>query len=126
MEYLEKRLPPQLLKYLISIFSLFFILSMLLFITDAAKAQPSNDNCASATTLTVGAPCTNGTNVGATIQLGEPLTLDCWASAPDNTVWYKFTTSTAGNYIISTDNGGTTDTQIKLYSSACGIYTLVG
>ena len=54
---------------------------MVLVIADAANAQPSNDNCASATVLTVGAACTNGTNVGATVQLGEPTAAGCWASA---------------------------------------------
>src|SRR5689334_19233248 len=84
-------------------------------------AQPNN-NCASATVLTVGAPCTNGTNAGATLEFGEPALAGCWASAASNTVWYTFTTGSAGNYTISTDNGGTTDTELKLYSSACGVY----
>lgn len=100
---------------------LFACMSLFLFISNAF-AQPNN-NCASATVLTVGAPCTNGTNAGATTEFGEPVLAGCWASAASNTVWYTFTTGTAGNYTISTDNGGTTDTQLKLYSSACGIYT---
>src|SRR6185436_7946557 len=85
-------------------------------LTYNANAQPNN-NCASATVLTVGAPCTNGTNVGATLELGEPSAAGCWASAASNTVWYKFTTGAAGMYVISTDNGGATDAQLKLYSS---------
>jgi hypothetical protein len=125
MKYSERHLNPQLLEHLTTFFTILFIISIVLFISDA-NAQPANDNCASAINLTVGAPCTNGTNVAATTQLGEPLTPDCWLTAPSNTVWYKFATTTAGNYIISTDNGGTTDTEMKLYSSACGIYTLIG
>jgi hypothetical protein len=99
---------------------------ILLFFSNNGNAQPVNNNCANATVLTVGASCTNGNNILANLQLGEPSAAGCWFSAADNTVWYTFTTGTAGSYVISTDNGGTTDTQIKLYSSACGTYTEIG
>lgn len=91
-------------------------------------AQPLNDNCSNASTLTVGAPCTNGTNVGATIEAGETVGATgtgCWLTAPNNTVWYQFTTGAAGNYTVSTDNGGSTDTQIKILSGTCGAFTSV-
>src|SRR4051812_21674291 len=84
-------------------------------------AQPVNNNCANATTITVGSACTNGTTAGATLEAGEnsgATGQGCWATAPDNTVWYKFTTGAAGNYTASTDNGGNNDTQIKLLSGS--------
>jgi hypothetical protein len=126
MKYLEKHLSLPLVKKLIAIFTALFILSSILLFVDAANAQPANDNCANATVLTVGASCTNGTNVLATLEAGEPTTQGCWLSAVDRTVWYRFTTGAAGVYYITTDNGGTTDTQLKLYSSACGTYTEIG
>jgi hypothetical protein len=98
-------------------------ISFTMMIALSAQSQPNN-NCASATVLTVGAACTNGTNVGSTLEIGEP-TPACWLTAANTTVWYRFTTGAAGNYVVSTDNGGTTDTQMQLYSSACGIYTPV-
>jgi hypothetical protein len=104
----------------------FTIALFLFFFVSAVNAQPANDNCANATVLTVGAACTNGTNALATLQSGEPITAGCWFSTATNTVWYTFTTGSAGTYVISTDNGGTTDTQLKLYSSACGTYTEIG
>jgi hypothetical protein len=123
MKYLEKHLSLPLLQRLLAIFTAIFILSFILLFMDAANAQPANDNCANATVLTVGAGCTSGTNTAATLQAGEPTAAGCWLSAVDRTVWYRFTTGAAGTYVITTDNGSTTDTQLKLYSSACGVYT---
>lgn len=82
-----------------------------------------NDLCANAINLTVGAPCTNGNNFGATTELGENTAAGCWTDLGlvpvDHTVWYRFTTGVAGLYTVSTDNGGTFDSQLKLYT-ACG------
>jgi gliding motility-associated-like protein len=102
---------------------------LVLFLTSFSAllhAQPNN-NCSGATALTVGAACTNGTNVGATLEAGETTGATgtgCWASAPSNTVWYTFTTGLAGNYTVSTDNGGSADTEIKILSGTCGAFTL--
>ncbi len=103
---------------LISLFAVFFGATV--------YAQPANDNCVNAQTLTVGAPCANGTNAAATVQPGEPTAAGCWGGVANRTVWYKFTTGVAGTYTISTDNGGTTDTQLKLYSGTCAAPVLVG
>jgi hypothetical protein len=90
-----------------------------------AGAGPANDCCVNAVDLIVGAACTNGTNVGALSDVADPAQ-GCWASASSHTVWYKFTTSTAGSYTVSTDNGGTTNTQLKVFSGTCGSFTQVG
>ncbi|MCE3297286.1 MAG: hypothetical protein K0R65_3000 [Crocinitomicaceae bacterium] len=90
----------------------------------SVAAQPANDNCASATVLTVNGACTSGTNVAATTQLGET-GQGCWGTATSNTVWYRFTTGAAGVYNVGTDNGGTTDTQIKIISGSCAVQTTV-
>lgn len=66
-------------------FLLVFILSYCTFTFGQA---PANDNCASATTLTVGASCTSGTTANATIQGSEAV---AWCgSAPSQSVWYNF------------------------------------
>lgn len=85
-------------------------------------AQPANNNCANAITLTVDAPCTAGTNAGANTEIGETAA-GCWASAANNTVWYRFTTSTAGYYAASTSGGA--DTQLKIISGSCVAQTTV-
>ncbi len=105
---------------------IFYKLSIVILFGTCANqmfAQPNN-NCASATVLTVGAACTNGTNVGSNVEVGEP-PAGCWLTPPNNTVWYRFTTGAAGNYTVSTDNGGTTDTQLKILSGACGAFATV-
>lgn len=93
-------------------------------------AQPGNDACGSATTLTVGAACTNGTNVAATLALGEAAATlgaganNCWGTAANQTVWYTFTTAAAGTYNIGTTSSAT-DTQIKIISGSCAVPTVV-
>ncbi|HLC82215.1 MAG TPA: hypothetical protein VJI69_00200, partial [Bacteroidia bacterium] len=83
-------------------------------------AQPANNLCSNAITLTIGAPCTNGTNVAATTTPATDGATVCWASAASNTVWYQFTTAaTPQTYVISTDNGGAADAQMKLFTSTC-------
>lgn len=114
-----------------------FLFSLALFLigTVSVWAQaPANDACSGAITLTLGPGCTIGSNVGATADTtpsgedaigGVP---GCWASDPDATVWYTFTTGAAGFYSISTNNGTNdfdADAQLKLYSGSCGSLTLM-
>src|SRR5687768_14664880 len=79
-----------------------------------AIAQPSNNPCNNAISLIVNAPCTNGNNNGATLD--GPAAQGCWASVPNQDVWYTFTTIAAGIYTVTTDNGINTDMQLKVYS----------
>ena len=57
---------------------------------------PSNDDCANAIPLTVGASCISGTTVGASIEAGENNT--CNAN-PDQSVWYNFVATRADMYV---------------------------
>lgn len=87
----------------------------------SAFAQPVNDDCSGAISLTPGTildACTIGSNVDATIETNEPAG-NCWASAEDATVWYKFTVSNNGSYTITTDfaDGNGADTQLQLFST---------
>ncbi len=92
-----------------------------------SNAQPSNNNCGSATPLTVNGACVNGTNVAATVQAvpfnEAASTPSCWLTAPNNTVWYSVTPSTTGVHVISLDNGGTFDSQLQVYSGTCASLT---
>lgn len=88
------------------------------------KAQPTNDDICSATTLIAGATsCTGGTNVSSTLAGGDLLG-SCWVGATkSNTVWYKFVAPTYGNVTVTTEHagGGTlTDPQLAVFSSSDG------
>lgn len=108
------------------------ILLIVIFLPAILFAQPANDNCANAIALTAGTNCITGTNVGATVEAWEnvaPTNAQCWASAPNFTVWYKFTPVVTGMFSVSLDNrlsdAGEPDTQMKLLSGTCGAFTLV-
>lgn len=64
-----------------------------------SAAAPSNDNCGSATPLTVNAACINGTTENGTTQAGEALTPSCVASAFNQTVWYSFVATNVNMYV---------------------------
>ncbi len=99
-------------------------------LTVTAAPEPGNDNCGSATALVVDdAYCngtnTNGTNLGATDSGVSVAT--CYNYGL-NDVWYSFVAPTDTATIdVSTDFlGGTLyDTEVALYSGACGSLTLI-
>lgn len=80
-------------------------------------SAPANDNCSGATTVTVTANCsspTNGTVSGATNSLVSP----CVGTSEDD-VWHKFTTGSAGNYVITVVGSSDFDAVVDLRSGAC-------
>lgn len=103
---------------------LYFRLTLLaLFSCSCAEvyAQPGNDACASAVTLTVGAGCVNGDITGGTTEgLSTP---SCWGGNPSNystSVWYKFTAT--DDSITINFGGGTAVTSLLAvaYTSCAG------
>ena len=86
---------------------------------------PDNNLCASATVLTVGEDFCDGTNTNGTTFGSTPSGVTpaaCFTGGP-NDVWYSFVVPEGVTTVnISTDfTGGTlTDSQIALYSGACG------
>lgn len=107
----------------------FTVAAFFVLIATVSFAQPANDNCANAIALNnIGTACVNGDNTLATVESFEAGTgaagLGCWATAPDNTVWYTFTPPATANYTIGTASTNA-DTQLKLLSGTCGSFTSV-
>lgn len=99
------------------------ILIAFLLLSINGYAQPANDACATAISIPVGnGTCSSPlyTNVAAT-SVGDPATPACWNPATkSNTVWFSFVATTA-DVEISTNFAGTlANTQIAVYSGACG------
>ncbi len=98
--------------YLLLIGSFFFSAKL--------SAQPSNDNCAAATTLTAGTPSA-GTVWAATASGGIPV--GCAVGNPDDDVWYKFVATVSGVATLTLSSIGTdlnnSGAIMQLFSGSC-------
>lgn len=107
-------------------FALITTFFMLFVCNNQVFAQPANDECASATllSLTVDSTCIQGTNVGATNSTFAPLPQGFDNGYAGDDVWYKFVAPESGRVVIRT--GSTTSTPtiteggLALYSGNCG------
>jgi len=90
-----------------------------LFAVNAAMAQPANNDCASATVLTVGASCvpTAGTTVLATQSI-PAITCAGFAATTALDVWYQFV-ATAANLNVTVVGDVNFDAVIDVRSGAC-------
>jgi len=89
------------------LFRLCSLMICTLFWCMTAFAQPANDLCTTATTLTVGG--------------GETPLPTCGNFASGEDVWFSFTIPASGNVEIETSTaGGPTDWAMALYSGTCG------
>jgi|GEM_PF-1201543 len=70
---------------------------------------PSNDNCAGATGITIGAAAIGGTLVASTPQ----------SSFTENDVWYSFTPSCTTSHTVTVSNFGSSDLGFTVYASSC-------
>ncbi|MBC6697448.1 T9SS type A sorting domain-containing protein [Hymenobacter puniceus] len=98
---------------------------------------PANDNCATATALTVGTSCTptTTTNLGATASTGVPAPSSstgtgCFtATTPvNNDVWYSILVPASGAVTVTTNavtGSPVNDTGLVLYTGTCGTLTEV-
>ena len=92
---------------------------------------PVNDNCSSATALTVGATfasnLTDGTNAGATSG-SEPNPTTCFGYSGGD-VWYTAVVPASGSITIETGNSSTGatgfDSVITIYTGTCGALTQI-
>ncbi len=101
---------------------LFFTIS---FVSEL-NAQPANDNCSGAVTLTAGTPV-SGTVWNATASSSIPT--GCSVGNPDDDVWYRFTATSSGVATITLSAVGTeldaSGAIIQLFSGSCGSLTSV-
>lgn len=89
------------------------------FFLNTTLAQPANDNCTGAVSLTPGATCTNiaGTLNNATVSIGPAATC---VSGNLYDVWYSFTaTSSSHTITISGYGSAYTRRQLVLYQGTC-------
>lgn len=98
-----------------------FVFSFIVFCTVNAFAQPSNDNCAGATTLTSGTSCSNIQYdlKSATASAGIPV--GCAAGGTHYDVWFKFTAASSSQTVtISGLQNNFNNPEIQLFSGTCG------
>lgn len=80
-----------------------------------------NDNCASATSLTVGVACVTQSTCSATIEVGEPAPI-CDVTQ-DQTIWYTFVATNENMTTIIDINGSSCFVTSAVYSGTCGSFT---
>ena len=86
---------------------------------------PGNDAFADATTISGVAGSTTGTNIGASIEEGEPLPLEqqgSWTFETTASVWWKWTAPKSGSFTFTT-HGSDFDTVLGIYSGSV-VYAL--
>jgi len=101
--------------YLINILG-FYGSSSGTFCIAVTNMPPINDNCSSATNLTVGAACTSATTVNSTFDGTLP---SCGGTSSTGNIWYKFTAAATISKIDVTNVSGF-DPTIAVYSSCSG------
>lgn len=88
-------------------------------------APPANDDCAAATTLTIGTTIISENTANATASAGVPLCTASVPGTPDDDVWFKFTaTSTITR--ISANGGSAYNVVLQYFSGTCSNLTAVG
>src|SRR5690606_4793269 len=93
----------------------------------APPSPPSNDECSSATSLTVGTTNNSGTVWGATESTG--IVTGCATGTPDDDVWYRFTApATTATVTLSSIGGNlsTSGARVQAFSGACGSLISIG
>lgn len=92
----------------------------LLFLSGTVFAQPSNDNCAGAITLTQSATCQT---VSGDVTGGTESMPSCSPGGDaNNDVWYKFT-STSPDFFIEVTGSSSFDVVVEAFSGTCGNLT---
>ena len=93
----------------------------------AASAPPLNDACSAAEVIPGGAPFPRFSSItpdvsAATIVGDAPAPTDCYPGTISRSIWYQFTPTASGFYVLSVDDTETTvpDTLMGLYTSAGG------
>ena len=102
----------------------FLLLLWGIILSASALAQPANDECAGAISLTSGTSCSN---IKYNLQSATPsagLPAGCESGGTHYDVWFSFTAvSTTHTVTISSLQNNFTNPEIQLYSGACGSLT---
>lgn len=90
-------------------------------------AQPANDLCTGAITVTPDGTCVNGTTVGANDNLGGAVGCQSGGSANSHEdVWYSFTsTGTTLTGTVTASGTWTQGVEVMIFSGGCGGLSLV-
>jgi hypothetical protein len=91
-----------------------------------SNPAPANDNCASATPITIGSSCL-GTNGNSNYASATPAVANqCAGSTTDDEVWYSFNKPLGTTkFNISVAGSGNYETAYELFSGSCGTLTPV-
>ncbi|WP_445715288.1 GEVED domain-containing protein [Flavobacterium sp.] len=94
----------------------------------AAPTPPANDNCNTATPLTINTSCSYSTytTVGATTSTtpSTPPAPGC-GNYTGGDVWFSFIVPANGEVTVDTQTGGITDSGMAWYTGTCGSLTLL-
>lgn len=96
-------------------------------VTTNEGTPPANDNCASATGLTLNAAGISGTTYCATVETSD--WNDC-ESNTENNVWYSFTTSVDGDITVNVTSvdcfGSGAGVDVTVFAGNCGSFSSYG
>jgi len=97
-------------------------------ITVTFSSPPSNDDCSGAVTLSTGVTNSSGTVWNASASGSIPT--GCATGTPDDDVWYKITSSSAGSDLAIALSGVGTElnnsgAMVQVFSGSCGSLTSV-
>lgn len=79
---------------------------------------PANDLPCNAVSIPLGTIASGDNSCGG--STGEPAKPACWTTGNRNTVWFSFVAPASGNVKVRTAPGSLVETQIAVYSGACG------
>lgn len=101
----------------LAVFTVMAAMALMLMLPSLASATPANDNFADAQTISGETASVDGTNVGATLESGEPVYVSSWPfyDLTSRTVWYRWTAPFSGPVRI--------DTCASDFDTALGVYT---
>ena len=102
--------------------------SVFLFSAISLFAQPSNDNCANAISLTAASTCSNTSGTLNASTASSPGVASTCAGTPGGDVWYKFVASSVYPTISLSSIGSSfsgAGAKLQLLSGSCGSFTSI-
>jgi hypothetical protein len=100
-----------------AIFAAMAATAMIFVLPSVAGAAPANDNFADAQTITGQSASAGGTNVGATLEGGDPRSVAGYLPT-SHTVWYRWTAPFSGPVRVDTCTAADYDTILGVYTGS--------